>query len=385
LRVFAFQAIRKDEQGALLARYRAMAEEASDIIVLHENGRIVCTTGALDRLLKRTPEEFENGGYLALVHPDDLPAARMLLGTPPPGEIWRAAYRVRHADGHYVWFEVVTRGAYDEVTGQFLREISVGREIGERKAHELALQAAQERAEAANRAKSAFLANMSHELRTPLNAILGFADLLRGEVFGPLGNAHYREYAASIGEAGALLLSMVGNILDVAKLESGRFELQPAHVDVGALIAECASLHQTTAERAGIALTWPRDSVFVCADAEALKKIILNLLSNALKFTPAGGGVCVALEETEREILLHVRDTGCGMSDEQIARVSQPFAELCSQAALARGTAGVGLGLPITRALAEAHGGSLTVESEKSRGTTVTVKLSVDQTARAAV
>jgi PAS domain S-box-containing protein len=154
------------DRDALLARYRAMTEEASDIIVLHENGRIVCATGALWRLLRRTPEEFQAGGYLQLVHPDDLPAAEQLRGTPPPGKVWRATYRVRHRDGHYVWFEVATRGVYDETTGGFVREISVGREIGERKAHELRLQAAREQADAANRAKSAFLAPRQHESRT---------------------------------------------------------------------------------------------------------------------------------------------------------------------------------------------------------------------------
>jgi two-component system, cell cycle sensor histidine kinase PleC len=362
------------ERDALLARYRAMAEEGSDIIVLHEDGRIVCATGALWRLLKRRPEEFENGGYLALVHPDDLPAARSVLGTPPPGETWRATYRVEHADGHYLWFEVATRGVYDEAAGMFLREISVGREIGERIAQEMALKAAQERAETANRAKSAFLANMSHELRTPLNAILGFADLMRSEAFGPLGNARYGEYAAAICEAGELLLAMVGNILDVAKLESGIFELNRQRVDVGALVAECVGLHKAAAERAGLSLEWRSASLPAMVDAEALKKILLNLVSNAVKFTPAGGAVRIELEPEGGELSLRVSDTGIGMSEEQIARLSQPFAELCSQAALARGAAGAGLGLALVRALAEAHCGSVAIQSTPAEGTTVTVR-----------
>jgi PAS domain S-box-containing protein len=363
------------DSEALLARYRAMAEEASDIIVLHEAGRIVCATGALHRLLKRTPQEFENGGYLALVHPDDIAEARALLGTPGLGEVWRATYRVRHADGHYVWFEVVTRGEYDEITGQFLREISVGREIGERKAHELSLKAAQERAEAANRAKSAFLANMSHELRTPLNAVLGFAELMRSEAFGGLGSTRYQEYVASICEAGALLLSMVGNILDVAKLEAGRFELRPTKVDLGALVSECATLHKAAADRAGVSLEFQSNSLVAHADADAIKKIVLNLLSNAVKFTPPGGVVSIAVEPGDNEVVVRVRDTGCGMTEEQIARVSQPFAEVCSQAALARGAAGLGLGLPLARALVEGQGGSLRIEREASVGTTVIVRV----------
>ncbi len=362
------------DHDALLARYRAMAEEASDIIVLHEDGRIVCATGALWRLLRRTAEEFQAGGYLNLVHPDDVSAARRLLGTPSPGEVWRATYRVRHSDGHYVWFEVATRGVYDETTGAFLREISVGREIGERKAHELRLQAAREQAEVANRAKSAFLANMSHELRTPLNAIIGFADLMRGETFGPL-DGRYRDYAASIAEAGARLLAMLGNILDVAKLESGRLDIAPRPLDLRATIADCVALVHSGAENAGVAIEQRVGLQDCTADPQALKKILLNLLSNAVTFTPAGGVVRIEAVREADAAVLRVHDSGCGMSADQIARVSEPFAELCSRAALARGSAGAGLGLPLAKALAEAHRGTLHIESSTGSGTTVTVRL----------
>jgi len=362
------------ERDALLARYRAMTEEASDIIVLHEDGRIVCATGALWRLLRRTPEEFQAGGYLRLVHPDDLPAAQQLFGTPPPGKVWRATYRVRHSDGHYVWFEVATRGVYDETTGAFVREISVGREIGERKAHELRLQAAREQADAANRAKSAFLANMSHELRTPLNAIIGFAELMRCEAFGPLED-RYRDYAASIAEAGTTLLDMLGNILDVAKLESGRFELSPQALDLASVVGDCIGLVHGAAETAGVAIEQTLALHNCTADPQALKKILLNLLANAVAFTPRGGRVRLEAVRDGNATVLRVQDSGCGMSAEQIARVSEPFAELCSRAALARGKAGAGLGLPLAKALVEAHGGTLHIESESGSGTTVTVRL----------
>ena len=362
------------DRNALLARYRAMTEEASDIIVLHENGGIVCATGALWRLLRRTPEEFQAGGYLNLVHPDDVSAARRVLGTPSPGEIWRATYRVRHCDGHYVWFEVATRAEYDETTGAFVREISVGREIGERKAHELRLQAARDQAEAANRAKSAFLANMSHELRTPLNAIIGFAELMGGEVFGPL-DGRYRDYAASIAEAGAGLLAMVGNILDLAKLEAGRFDVAPQALDIRATIADCVALVHGAATKAGLAIEQKVELQACTADPQALKKILVNLLSNAVAFTPAGGAIHIAAVRDANVAVLRVRDTGCGMNADQIARMSEPFAELCSRAALARGSAGVGLGLPLAKALAEAHGGTLHIDSSRGSGTTVTLRL----------
>jgi PAS domain S-box-containing protein len=364
-----------DAPEALLARYRAMAEEASDIIVLHEGGRIVAATGALDRLLKRTPEEFENGGYLALVHPDDLEVARGLLGTPPPGKTLTAAYRVRHSDGHYIWFEVTTRAAYDESTGQFLREISVGRDITERKAHELRLTAAQERAEAANRAKSAFLANMSHELRTPLNAVIGFADTMQSEMLGPLGHKRYGEYAAAIVEAGGRLLGMVANILEVAKIESGKLAIVAEDVDVRSVVAECIGLIKPAAEKRGVAVRVSVGVDCVRADPRALKQILSNLLSNAVAFTPAGGTVTLDARSEHGDAVICVRDTGCGMTEDQLAQLGRPFELICSDAALARGTAGAGLGLALVRALAEAHGGSLAIESAPGQGTTVTVRL----------
>ena len=363
------------ERNALLARYRAMAEEASDIIVLQEDGRIVCASGALHRLLKRTPEEFQNGGYLRLVHPDDLAVARTVQGTPPPGETWTAAYRVQHADGHYVWFEVTTRAMYDAATGRFLREISVGRDITERKQNELRLQAAQERAETANRAKSAFLANMSHELRTPLNAIIGFAEMIGSEALGPLANARYRDYASSIAQAGALLLGMVDNILDVAKLEAGRFDLHLEPIESEALLAECAGLHQAAAAQAGLTVEWHSSAGTVVADRGALRKLLLHLLSNAVKFSPPGSAVRVTAERENGSVVLRVRDTGRGMTAEQVARAAQPFAEICSQAALARGQTGTGLGLALVRGLAEAHGGTMFVASAPGAGTTVTISL----------
>jgi PAS domain S-box-containing protein len=359
---------------ALLARYRAMAEEGSDIIVLHEQGRIVLATGALYRLLKRTPEEFQSGGYLSLVHPDDLAEAGKLLGTPPRGEVWTATYRVQHADGYYLWFEVRTRGVYDEGTGAFLREVSVGREVTERKENELRLQAAQQQAEAANRAKSALLANMSHELRTPLNAIIGFADLMRNAAFGPL-SSRYLEYADSIHEAGQRLLGMLGNILDLAQIESGRFDLHPVQIDVDVLFSDCIGLLKTAAEKKGVDLQRSVAIRTIAADPAALRKILLNLLSNAVAFTPAGGCIRVEIVREAGAVLLRVRDTGSGMSTEQLETAAQPFAQLCAQAALARGSAGMGLGLPLVRALAEAHGGDVAIESGAGAGTTVTVRL----------
>jgi PAS domain S-box-containing protein len=370
--------------ATLLARYRAMVEDCSDIIILHEGGRIVLATGTLARLLGHTAQEFQDGGYLQFVHPDDIDEALAVRGTPPRGQVWTATYRLRHACGHYLWFEVRTRGVYDEETGAFLREVSVGRDVTERKEHELRMRAAHDRAEMANRAKSAFLAGMSHELRTPLNAILGFTGSIESEVFGPLGHARYREYVTLIREAGEKLLGMLSNVLDVALMESGRYELNPKEFDLAESVAECIGFVSEAARNKHVTLEQSVSPTVLDADPSAVRKILLNLLSNAVTFTPPAGRVCVECRREGNDALLSIRDTGIGMSEEQLSRLAEPFAEISSRAAFARKGAGAGVGLALSRALAEAHGGSLEIESAIGRGTLATVRFGASERARGA-
>lgn len=366
-------AAKPDERETLLARYRAMAEEGSDIIFLLEGGKIVFATRALHRLLKRSIDEFQNGGYLDLVHPDDMAEALTVRGTPARGEVRSATYRVRHADGHYLWFETRSRSVHDDKTGAFLHEVSVGRDVTERKENEIRLRAAQEYAEAANRAKSVFLANMSHELRTPLNAILGFADLMQHELFGPVGDGRYRDYVAAIREAGERLLGMVSNMLDVAKLESGTLAVQPEELDLPIIVAECIGLVSTAAAKNNIRVEQILHAQAVRADRSALHKILANLLSNAIRFSPPGGCIRVETSLADRNWFLRVCDSGSGMSVEQIERLSLPFEQLCSQAALARDCAGAGVGLALVRSLTEAHGGHMAVKSTPGKGTVISL------------
>jgi PAS domain S-box-containing protein len=367
------QVTAEDEREKAQRIYRVMAEEASDIIVLHEDGEIVFTTSALHRILKRRPDEFQNGRYMDLVHPDDVEEARKVLGTPSPGETRTATYRVRHADGHYVWFEISTRGIYE--SGAFRHEISVGRDITERKEHELRMMAAQQRAEAANKAKSLFLANMSHELRTPLNAIIGFADVMRGEMFGPLGGERYGEYAGLIHDSGRLLLDLISDILDMAKIEAGKLELNFEAVNLADTIEDCLRLVRAKADAAGVSLEVSGPVTRLAADARAMKQILLNLLTNAVKFTQAGGQVFVETGSENGRAFVTVRDTGIGIPAEHLPRLGMPFEQASSDASLAKPGAGTGLGLALVRALAEAHGGAMQIESEVGCGTTVTVRL----------
>ncbi len=365
-------------------RYRLIAEEASDIILLQENDRTVFTSNAMERLLNRRPEEFQNGNYLKLVHPDDIDEAKKVLGRPPAGQTRTATYRVRHAAGHYIWFEISTRGVLDEATGTFW-EISVGRDVTGRKEQEFELRAAQERAEAGSRAKSLFFANMSHELRTPLNAVIGFTDIMCAEMFGPLGNARYREYARLIRTSGKHLLDLIGDILDVAKLDAGKLELSFAPCDLGDTIREGADLLAERARSAGLSLSTeiPDSDLSLIADARALKQIVLNLLSNAVKFTQPGGQVIIGARGEPGEVALFVRDNGIGIPPDALERLGRPFEQVCTDPMLAKG--GAGLGLSLVRAFTEKHGGSMRIDSEVGSGTQVTLQLPRRQSARAAV
>ena len=356
-------------------RYGVMAEESSDIIVLHENGEAVWASNALWRLLKRTGDEMRGDKYLELVHPDDMDEARKIIGQPPPGETWTGTYRVRHADGHYVWFEVSTRGVYDERTGDFRREISVGRDVTERKRQELILRAAHDRAEAASRAKSQFLANMSHELRTPLNAIIGFADIMRHRLLGPPDGGRYDDYAHLIHDSAQLLLGHFASILEIANIEGGKLALDPELLALEQIVDDSLRPMRERAQRKGIRLSHDcAANLSLLADRHAVTQILFHLLSNALKFTPPGGHVHLSVKRHGAMTVLAVKDDGFGIPESDIPRLGRPFEQVMADPMISKGTSGTGLGLALVRSLVERHGGHLKIESALGEGTTVTVE-----------
>ncbi|KQZ17577.1 sensor histidine kinase KdpD [Caulobacter sp. Root1472] len=243
------------------------------------------------------------------------------------------------------------------------------------KARETALRQARAEAEGLAAGRARFLANMSHELRTPLNAIMGFSDIMRARMFGPLTD-RYGEYAELIHESGGHLLDLINDVLDMSKIEAERFELQRGEFDAREAVTAAMRLLRVQADAAGVQLrgVLPPDELEVDADRRALKQIVLNLLSNALKFTPRGGQVTVTADGRDGQLELVVTDTGVGISPEDLERLGRPYEQAGGVDQRAKGT---GLGLSLVRAFARLHGGEMNIESRLGAGTSVSVRMPV--------
>jgi PAS domain S-box-containing protein len=291
----------------------------------------------------------------------------------------QGATEQRLCDGR--WLKVSDRRTEDGSTVCLRTDITElkQREEALRRAEESS-RAARETAELANRAKTEFLANMSHELRTPLNAIIGFSEIIMGEMFGPIGVEQYKEYMKDIHESGSHLYNLINDILDVSKAEAGKLELSESEIDIADAVTRCVRLVGERAERAEVALEVevPQGLPLLYADERKIKQILLNLLSNAVKFTPTGGKVSIAARiEPDGWFCFAITDTGIGISEQDMADVMAPFGQVDST--LARRYEGTGLGLPLTKALVDLHGGELDLHSELDVGTTVTVRLPKDR------
>ncbi|KEA07569.1 ATP-binding protein [Agrobacterium sp. SHOUNA12C] len=260
-----------------------------------------------------------------------------------------------------------------------INDLSASRQILERQKAELSTAntnylAEKERAEAANKAKSEFLANMSHELRTPLNAILGFSEILQDQMFGPLGSSRYNEYAKDIHDSGKHLLNVINDILDMSKIEAGHIKLSCEKIDLAPLIEECLRLTSIPAACKNIHVEQSISSgIKLTADRRAMKQILLNLLSNSVKFTNNGGRIAVRTRKVDDAVVLTIADTGIGIPKSALSKIGQPFEQVQSQYAKSKG--GSGLGLAISRSLTLLHHGRMRIRSREGIGTVIAIRI----------
>ena len=287
----------------------------------------------------------------------------------------RASFELKLSDGR--WIKVSDHRTAD---GSM---VGIRTDITDLKTREEALFAAKEAAEIASRSKSDFLANISRELRTPLNAIIGFSEIMREELFGPLGSPQYREYIGDVFDSAQHLLQLINDILDIAKAEAGKLELAEDEIAIKNIVNSAMRIVHERAHRGKIAIRTqlPADLPPLYADERKLKQILLNLLTNAVKFTPPDGTIEIAGRLAENgDFLLTVADSGIGIAADDIAIALAPFGQVDSK--LARKYDGTGLGLPLSSAMAKLHGGDMSIESVVGEGTTVTVRLPASRVRR---
>ncbi len=358
------------------AMYRFLADHAMDLITRHSaDGRIRFASPASYPLLGRLPAELEGQAMAALVHPDDLATLlAAFMNALYSGKDGAVEVRLRHRDKHYLWAEIRCRPAPLDDMGGATDIVAVTRDISERKTQELALVQARDASESASRAKTNFLANMSHELRTPLNAIIGFSEVMTREIFGPVGSPRYQEYARLIHESGGHLLELINGVLDMSKIEAGKFELYEELFDLDEVASSAIRFVSHAAERGGVAVNLKivPEARQIFADKRAVKQMLVNLVSNGVKFTPRGGKVTVTATVKDG-IILAVSDTGTGIAKADLEKLGKPFEQV--EGAQTRAKEGTGLGLALVKALAGMHGGEMVMQSALGEGTIVMLRL----------
>lgn len=366
--------------GRLADMDEMLAHIQHGIVLFDKDHRLVTHNALVERMLGLPPDLLRRGRSS-----DEAVLALLALGeygTGPEAEAFIRRWRARDLSHPHIHQRVTRAGRVLEVRSSPTRSggyINTYTDITDLRATEAELRRAKEQAEAGSAAKSRFLATIGHELLTPLNAVIGFSELLAGEAVSPAAPpAHLAEFAGAILAAGKRLSVLINAVLDVARIESSTFDLSAAPIDPRHLVE--AALHHAAAAAAdagvGLASTLPPDLPPVRGDARRLGQALDHLLSNAIKFTEAGGHVMVEAGIRERDrLVLRVRDTGIGIGETDLERLFQPFRQV--EDGLARRFEGAGLGLFVSRAVAEAHGGSLTLESAPGKGTTATLELPI--------
>ncbi|MBF0094253.1 MAG: PAS domain S-box protein [Alphaproteobacteria bacterium] len=351
-------------------RYRRVIETAAEgFWMIDASFRAVEVNDALCRMLDYQREDILGRSLLDFAAAENQTFLRDLLAS----SLWdgRRSFEValRGRNGRTVSTEFHATTLVDS-SGRMTGLFAFVTDMTDRKKAEVDLRLANARTEAASKAKSEFLAGMSHELRTPLNAVIGFSDAILAEIFGPLGNDRYLDYVEDIRRSGFLLLDLINDILDIAKVEAGRMDLHEEVVRVEHVVDASLRLIRPRAEKCGVRLhrDLPDELPGLYVDERRLKQVLLNLLSNAVKFAPGGDVAVRAWVGGDGWLAVAVADNGIGMSDEDLIKALEPFGQADSSVTRAEGT---GLGLPLSKRLVEAHGGVFVVASEPGVGTTV--------------
>jgi two-component system, cell cycle sensor histidine kinase DivJ len=366
-------------------RCRLLAGNMSDVIArVRENGRVLFVSPNAEAVLGTSAADLMGHGLFERIHIADRPAYLTALARgASAGEACEVEFRLRRTPptaeaGHFIWIEILCRPFGDRAAGAASEMVAVLRDVTVRKAQQQALIEARAEAERANAAKSRFLAVMSHELRTPLNAIIGFSDMLRNETQMQVDRDRRQEYARLINESGYHLLAVVNDILDMSRLETGDFEITSEPFKLGAVMVSCHELLALKAQDAGVALICNAAAGLpdIVADKRAVKQILINLISNAIKFTDRGGTVTVSADVEGQHILLSVSDNGIGIAPDDLSRIGAPFFQ--ARGSYSRPHDGSGLGLSIVKGLVKLHGGDFEIRSRPGEGTVIVVRLPLD-------
>jgi cell cycle sensor histidine kinase DivJ len=373
-------------------RYRLLARNMTDVIIRHgRDGAVLFVSPAAEPLFGCGVIALHGHGLFDRVHVADRPAYLTALGDAAAiGESRSVEFRVRReaadAEGRptlqFIWIEMRCRPleqATAATGGLDRREVvAVLRDVTERQLQARALEDARTEAERANAAKSRFLATMSHELRTPLNAIIGFSDMLKKEAGLMIDAGRRHEYAGLINDSGHHLLAVINGILDMSKIETDNFEITPEPFAPARVVAGCCDLMALRAREAGVELDKiaSDDLPELVADKRAVNQILLNLLSNAIRFTDRGGKVTISVRTEATAVTFAVEDNGVGIGEDDLGRVGEPYFQ--ARTAYDRRHGGTGLGLSIVKGLVRLHGGEMSIRSRVGEGTRVTVRLPLD-------
>ncbi len=364
------------------AKYRLMADHATDLITVHDElGMVTFVSPAAETIIGGKADTLLGPGMLQNIHISDRPIYMTALSNCCNSiQSVNVEFRLKHVEEksgqtQFVWVEMRCQAIPNPQAPLKKQIISVTRDITPHKTQEIALLEARERAESANVAKTRFLANMSHELRTPLNAIIGFSDVLNMELYGKIQNQKYSDYARLINEAGTHLLSVVNNILDMSKIEVGKFTITPELFELKPLLTTCCDMIEPMANENNVQITQdfqaPQREIY--ADSRAVKQMVLNLLSNAIKFSNTDSQISIRTTCDENSLFIDVVDEGIGISPEDLPKLCNPFVQ--ADSSYKREHEGVGLGLSVVKGLAELHDGSFKLESRLGMGTTVRIEL----------